>query len=71
MSARAVQHMLAVYGVHPHKLRHTFCRELVGKGIDIATVAEPAGHADVNTTRRYAKPTPRELEEAIEKAFSS
>ncbi len=71
MSARAVQHMLAVYGVHPHKLRHTtFCRELVGKGIEIATVAELAGHAGVNTTRRYAKPTVREREAAIEKAFS-
>lgn len=70
ISVRTVQHMLSKYGVHPHELRHTFCRELVASGVDIATVAELAGHADVNTTRRYAKPTPNELEAAIERAFS-
>ncbi|QDX91854.1 hypothetical protein EEL30_05430 [Brevibacillus laterosporus] len=45
------------------------CRELVGGGVDIATVVELDGHADINMTRRYAKPTAIELERAIEKAF--
>lgn len=70
ISVRAVQHLLSNFGVHPHKLRHTFCRELVSKGIDISTVAELAGHADINVTRRYSKPTEKELEQAINKAFS-
>lgn len=71
ISVRSVQRVLEKFGVHPHQLRHTYCRELVGAGVDIATVAELAGHADINVTRRYAKPTTKELEQAVEKAFSS
>lgn len=70
MSVRTVQHLLNDYGVHPHLMRHTFCRELVSNGVDISTVAELAGHADTNVTRRYSKPSQLELEHAIEKAFS-
>jgi integrase/recombinase XerD len=70
MTIRSVQHMLKKYGVHPHKLRHTFCRELVAAGIDISTVAELAGHADINMTRRYSKPTSIELQLAIDRVFS-
>jgi integrase/recombinase XerD len=70
ISVRAVQHTLRKYGVHPHELRHTFSRELVSKGIDISTVAELAGHRDINVTRRYSMPTEKELEDAIDRAFS-
>ncbi|WP_269320523.1 site-specific integrase [Alicyclobacillus macrosporangiidus] len=70
-SVRQVQRVLAKYGTHPHVLRHTFCRTLVASGVDLAAVAELAGHADVNMTRRYAKPTQEELERAVEEAFSS
>ncbi|WP_188648268.1 tyrosine-type recombinase/integrase [Marinithermofilum abyssi] len=52
-----MQRVLEKFGVHPHQLRHTYCRELVGAG----TVAELAGHADINVTRRYAKPSAKEL----------
>ena len=69
ITIRSVQRILEKYGVHPHQLRHTYCRELVGAGVDIATVAELAGHADINITRRYSKPSNDELEEAIEKIF--
>lgn len=70
ISARAVQHMLKKHEVHPHMLRHTFCRELVQSGVDISTVAELAGHSDINVTRRYSKPTHEDLEHAIEHAFA-
>lgn len=69
MSVRTVQHMAAKYGIHPHQLRHSFCRELVGAGVDLATVAELAGHADINITRRYAMPSEEDLVKAIDKAF--
>lgn len=69
ISVRSVQRIMEKFGVHPHQLRHTYCRELVGAGVDIATVAELAGHADINVTRRYAKPSAEELEKAIERAF--
>lgn len=69
MTVRSVQRVLAKYGANPHALRHTYCRRLVKSGVDIATVAEVAGHADVNVTRRYAAPSPDEIEKAVEGAF--
>lgn len=62
--------------VSAHVLRHTFCTRAVRGGIDIAMVADLAGHSRVDTTRRYAKPTKEDKAAAIEKlnidvAFSS
>ena len=69
ISTRAIQYMLKKYNVNPHKLRHTFCSELVQKGIDITTVAELAGHSDVNITKRYSKFSVNDLEDAINRTF--
>ncbi|WP_332698048.1 tyrosine-type recombinase/integrase [Halalkalibacter lacteus] len=54
IAARTVQHMLKEeYGVYPHKLRHTFCFDLVQKGVDLSIVAQLSGHSDVNVTKQY------------------
>jgi integrase len=39
-----------------HKFRRTFITGLLLSGIDIRTVAEFAGHANISTTMRYARP---------------
>jgi len=70
ISIRSVQHMLSQYGVHPHQLRHTFCRELVAAGVDLTTIADLAGHQDINLTRRYTKPSEKELQETIDRVFT-
>ncbi|MBO1582910.1 MULTISPECIES: tyrosine-type recombinase/integrase [Bacillus] len=69
ISIRTIQRIFKPLNVHPHMLRHTYGRELVSAGIDIATVAELMGHSDVNITRRYAAPSIRDLEESVEKVF--
>ncbi|MEY9211534.1 tyrosine-type recombinase/integrase [Thermobifida halotolerans] len=57
----------------PHVLRHTFGTDLVrSRGdlttepVDVVLVAELMGHADLNTTRRYALPTDADKTRALE-----
>jgi integrase/recombinase XerC len=54
-------------------IRHTFGTDLVrGRGematepVDVVLVAELMGHADLNTTRRYALPTDVDKARALE-----
>ena len=53
LSKRSAQRIFEQYGIGAHMLRHTYGRELVASGIDLATVADLMGHNDVNTTKRY------------------
>lgn len=60
LTAQAVYNLLKERGEQahvkkfsPHDFRRTFISQLLAKGVDIATVAKMAGHANVNTTARY------------------
>jgi len=37
----------------PHACRHTFCTNLIRKGVPLTTVAKLAGHASIETTSRF------------------
>jgi integrase/recombinase XerC len=71
ITPNAVQRRLTEYGrragigVTPHVLRHTFAKTLTDLGISIEKVAELLGHASLNTTRRYIKPSQADLEKAV------
>lgn len=73
LTARAVQQAFARYarraGVEdrptPHVMRHTFCKALVDAGVSLDRVAALAGHASLNTTARYTRPTVADLERAV------
>jgi integrase/recombinase XerD len=41
--------------LHPHCCRHTFATNMLARGADIQTIADELGHANLNTTRIYAR----------------
>lgn len=54
-------------GLTPHILRHTYCHDLVSKGVPIEMVAKLAGHSKLETTMIYTQPGEQEMQAAVEK----
>jgi len=54
-------------GITPHKLRHTFATHLIRSGVEVRTVQELLGHADIQTTARYLHSDTRTKQAAVGK----
>lgn len=74
ITAQAVYNMLktraadaGVDDFSPHDIRRTFVGDALDAGVDLATVAEIAGHASTDTTRRYDRRGDRAKEQAANK----
>jgi integrase/recombinase XerC len=72
MTPRGIESMLKKYVGHtklsevtPHKLRHTFCKNLIDVGVSLEKVAMLAGHNNLQTTIRYCTPSQLDLEKAV------
>ncbi len=79
VAGRMLQHVLQRAGlgeehITPHRLRHTFATHLIRSGVDVRTVQELLGHADLQTTARYLHSDTRMKQAALGKlaaAFAS
>ena len=49
----------------PHILRHTFCSQLVLRGVHVRTIQKLAGHAELSTTEVYMHLVSEVEEDAI------
>ncbi|RFU60788.1 tyrosine-type recombinase/integrase [Peribacillus glennii] len=43
------------HSLHPHSCRHTFATNMLARGADLEFIADEMGHANLNTTRVYAR----------------
>ena len=50
-----------------HSLRHTFASHLVMKGVDLATIKQLMGHADIETTMIYSHLTEEHVDRAVDR----
>src|SRR6266849_4888748 len=50
-----------------YDFRHTFGSRTAMAGVDLPTLKELMGHADISTTMRYVHPTPEHKQEAVRK----
>ncbi len=51
--------------LHMHNLRHSFCSNLVQKGVSLYVVKELAGHQQLSTTEIYSHLTHTNLSNAV------
>lgn len=74
LEPRAIHRRVACYAkragiedMTPHTLRHTCGKSLVDEGVSLDRVADILGHADLNTTRIYTRPSKSDLAREVEK----
>lgn len=54
--------------VHPHMFRRTRATDLLQQGVELELISSIMGHADINTTRTYARPSLEKQREDMEAA---
>lgn len=70
LASRSIAHTVGVIGkeasvpeLHPHMLRHTFAIKRLEAGDTVAEVQALLGHASIETTQIYTKPTAAQVSE--------
>lgn len=72
LTDRAIKYMVAAYAreaeleaVSCHPLRHTFCKNLADAGVRLEQIAYLAGHDNLETTRKYLRPSDNDLRKSV------
>lgn len=60
-----------VANVHCHRFRRTLATNLIQKGMNILTVAQILGHADLRTTQEYCYVSAMDVQSAYRSAFAA
>lgn len=50
-----------------HNLRHTFCKNLLSKGVPLNEISDLAGHSSLDITQRYITASLGDLTVSVEK----
>lgn len=73
LTTRAIQKFIAKYGelagiegITPHRLRHSFCKNLARQDTPIEIIRKLARHEKIETTAIYIDPSSEELVDALE-----
>ena len=65
---RVMQKYDATKKIHPHTFRHSFATHLLERGVDLRTVQELLGHANLSTTQVYTHISKKYLKEVYDES---